>query len=740
MIRPLLTPLSLALVLLIGSLLPNPASAAAPQNEPALIPWPKTLKAGTGTMTIPPSARIAVNDASLEPLGRVFADELFMLSGRRFDVVQESAKPGDLVLELTPSLKNLAQHVEITSDRATAQGGTYDAVAMASATLLQAITSEDGTMSIPQMVIDDEPGSVYCGTMLDVARQWHPAEAIKPVIELCRLYKIHYLHLHLTDNQLFTFPSTAFPKLATDQHYTLEELKDLVAYGNARGVILVPEIEMPGHTRMDSAMPELFGAPDATGKPSSLGVLNITNDAIYPALDTLIGEVCDVFASSPYFHMGGDETNFGQFNDNPSVAAYKKKTGKDTQELFTDFINHINTLVKKHGKQTLIWEGFGEGSKVDKDVIVLAWHGSSHPPKALIREGYSILNVPWIPSVYSTVRENYEWNIWRLNLSEAGNSVQLDPTPKVLGGQMVLWEKGPNDAIPMLRLKAPARQERVYAPRQTRTYADFARRLAVTDALLDRLLYPVKLEAEGLLQPDELNFGQSAKVKMSTAMAGVTIHYDPQGGPVTKDSPVYKAPITITADQAGQVYLQSYYGKQVAISARAFNSAGEPVGQPSIITLRHDAPRFKYALYHSANKQPFKQMPDFSKLKPFEEGVLGRINSASNIKRGDGDLALQATATFQAEGDGEYGFSINASPAARLLIDGKVVCEIKDKATKRAAGTINLTKGPHNLIVQYYTNEGQIQLEVPIDKYPTRTKHHWEDRGLYEWLTPLTTP
>jgi hexosaminidase len=737
MTRQLLASLSLAIGLFTLCVAPGAVRAAA--DEPALIPWPKSIKVGAEKMTIPQGARISVNNDKLVPLGELFADELFMLSGRRFDVVNEAAIAGDLVLELAPSLKELAQHVEITADRATAQGGTYTAVAMASTTLLQAITSEAGTMTLPQMVIDDEPGSVYCGTMLDVARQWHPAEALKPVIELCRLYKIQYLHLHLTDNQLFTFPSTAFPKLASDQHYTLDELKDLVAYADARGVTLIPEIEMPGHTRMDSAMPELFGAPDAEGKPGPLGVLNIANEEIYPALDTLIGEVCDVFASSPYFHMGGDETNFSAFNANPSVAAYKKKTGKNTQQLFADFINHINAIAKKHGKKTLIWEGFGEGSKVDKDITVLAWHGSSHAPKALINEGYNIINVPWIPSVYSTVRENYEWNIWRLNLSEAGNSVQLDPTPKVLGGQMVLWEKGPTEAVPMLRLKAPARQERVYAPHQKRTYEDFAARLARTDALLDRLLYPVQLQASGLIQPDELNFGSAAKVAMSTQMAGVTIHYEVNGGPPTFDSPVYQTPLTITAEQAVQVYLQAFYGKQVTISARAFNAAGEPVGQPSFLALRHDAPRFKYALYHAPGDQSFKQMPDFAKLKSFEEGVLGRINSASNIKRGDGSLAMVATATFESEGDGEYAFSLKATPAARLLIDNKLVCEVKNDA-KHAEGKINLTKGSHALVIQYFTNEGKVQIEANIEKFPVRTKHHWEDRGLYEWLTPLKTP
>ena len=79
------------------------------------------------------------------------------------------------------------------------------------------------------------------------------------------------------------------------------------------------------------------------------------------------------------------------------------------------------------------------------------------------------------------------------------------------------------------------------------------------------------------------------------------------------------------------------------------------------------------------------------------------------------------------------------TPAARLLIDNKLVCEVKNDA-KHAEGKINLTKGSHSLVIQYFTNEGKVQIEANIEKFPVRTKHHWEDRGLYEWLTPLKTP
>src|SRR5207237_8751900 len=101
----------------------------------------------------------------------------------------------------------------------------------------------------------------------------HPRDAIQKVVPLFRLYKARYLQLHLTDDQGWTFPSTKHPRLGSKNHaahggvtprvYKLKELKDLVAYADARGVTLVPEFEMPGHSGAAArSLPEIFDAID----------------------------------------------------------------------------------------------------------------------------------------------------------------------------------------------------------------------------------------------------------------------------------------------------------------------------------------------------------------------------------------------------------------------------------------------------------------------------------------------
>ena len=157
--------------------------------------------------------------------------------------------------------------------------------------------------------------------MVDVGRQDHPVDAMKLMIELCRVYKVRYLHLHMSDDQGWTFPRRSIRSLARRitgsrrqgaAGLQAGELKGAVAFGEARGVTLVPELECPATAAPTGCMPEVFGTIDPkTGRPIDIGVMNMSNEALYPVLDTLIGEMCDVFHSSPYFHIGSDECQAG---------------------------------------------------------------------------------------------------------------------------------------------------------------------------------------------------------------------------------------------------------------------------------------------------------------------------------------------------------------------------------------------------------------------------------------------
>jgi hypothetical protein len=323
--------------------------------------------------------------------------------------------------------------------------------------------------------------------MVDVARQNHPVEWLRKMVDVCRFYKVRYLQLHLTDDQGWTFPSTKYPQLGTKNYgahggvapkvYNLDELRALVAYADARGVTLVPEMEVPGHSGAAlRALPEVFDAVNPkTKQPVGLGCMNMANEAIYPALDTIIGEMCDVFKSSPYFHVGGDEVSMGRVSLHPGYKAFMEKHGlKNDEELGRHFIVQVNEIVKKHGRKTLKWEGLA--NEASKDIIVVCWDKNNNTARRLIDKGYTTLTCPWDLGV--------PWQDWNMYVC---NGSKLKPGDAVIGAMLVAWEQSPQVHLSGTRNVA-SRQERTWNPEHTVTEQGFASRFQALDAAVGKLI------------------------------------------------------------------------------------------------------------------------------------------------------------------------------------------------------------------------------------------------------------
>src|SRR5262249_24873928 len=151
-------------------------------------------------------------EKSLRPLAAILAEEIQLCTGLHLTAADGDARAGDIVLELTNDPKGEAYTLTI-GERATVRGAGYNPVALGTATLLQALRVADGKVSLPHVVIEDRPSLAYCGTMLDVARKPYSIDTLKQCVRVCRFYKIRYVHLHLTDENAWTFPSTAYPGL-----------------------------------------------------------------------------------------------------------------------------------------------------------------------------------------------------------------------------------------------------------------------------------------------------------------------------------------------------------------------------------------------------------------------------------------------------------------------------------------------------------------------------------------------
>src|SRR5262245_55345787 len=483
---------------------------AATATDPAdthpelhLIPWPKTLQLGTGHMQLTVDSRIVAAEEQLQPLAEVLSGEIALVTGLKLKVAPGPGRAGDIVLRIDKGLRagepilalrnrepvrtTDGAHTIAIDRQAVVTGFDYRATAEGMSTIRQLLGRSNRGVHLPRLTIKDWPHAGYCGVLLDVARQDHPIEAIKKVVQLCRLYKARYLQLHLTDDQGWTFPSTKYPQLGTKNHaahggisprvYKLKELKELVAFADARGVTIVPELEMPGHSGAAArSLPEVFDATNPESRqPVGIGCMNLSNEALYPALDTIIGEMCEVFQSSPYFHIGSDEVTSGRLPLHSGYKAFMKKHGlKNDSELAEHFVRQACAMVKKHGKKAIKWEGMANFAT--RDVIIMCWEANSTLATEALARGYTTITCPWNLGVPWE-----QWNLYRCNGS------QLKRGDSVLGATLVAWEQPPLTHITNLRSLA-SRQERTWGPDNQVSTAGYADRLQPLDAVAGQLI------------------------------------------------------------------------------------------------------------------------------------------------------------------------------------------------------------------------------------------------------------
>jgi hexosaminidase len=473
-----------------------------------LIPWPQTVRPGEGRVKLTGTCRIVAAQKELEPLAKVLSGEVASLTGLNLHVASGPGRPGDIVLQIDRAIQAgepilAIKNRELTrtregayrltvGDRVRVEGFDYRAIAEGTSTLLQAIGRSGGEVSLPRLEIHDWPHADYCAMLVDVARQDHPIAWLEKMIEVCRFYRVRYLQLHLTDDQGWTFPSRKYPQLGSRNYgahggvapkvYTLDELKGLVAYADARGVTLVPELEMPGHSGAAlRSLPEVFDAINPTSKqPVGMGCMNMANEEIYPALDAIIGEMCEVFRSSPYFHIGGDEVSMGRVALHPGYKAFMAKHGlKDDADLGKHFTVRVNEIVKKHGKKTIKWEGLA--NEASRDIVVMAWVNNNQAAGHLIARGFTTITCPWGLGV--------PWEDWNMYICNGSRLKKGDP---VLGATLVAWEQPPLTHLSGVRNVA-SRQERTWNPDHTVTVQGFAARFQALDAAVGKLIgMPVK--------------------------------------------------------------------------------------------------------------------------------------------------------------------------------------------------------------------------------------------------------
>lgn len=375
--------------------------------------------------------------------------------------------------------------------------------AMRGLTTLEQLIQTDGKgFFLPAVQIDDAPRFRWRGLMIDVGRHFEPVEVIKRNLDAMAEVKLNVFHWHLTEDQGFRIESKLYPHLtgsgSDGLYYTQEQAKEIVAYARARGIRVVPEFDMPGHTRSWLVgYPELSSDPGPYTLRREFGVEDIaldpTKESTYQFIDAFLGEMATIFPD-PYLHLGGDETPGTQWKNNPRVVAFMKEHNfNNTEELQTYFSQRVLELAKKHGKHMVGWDEILNPA-LPTDAIIHSWRGAKSLYDAAQRGYQGILSQPYYLDHMKTAEEYY-----LADPLPANNGLTSEQSQRVLGGEACMWGEHVNELSIDSRIwpRTAAVAERLWSPANVRDVSDMYRRLEGESLRIEAVAGTTHLSREG---------------------------------------------------------------------------------------------------------------------------------------------------------------------------------------------------------------------------------------------------
>lgn len=381
--------------------------------------------------------------------------------------------------------------IKIKSDGVCVRAADIKGAHGAFAVLLTEIEKAENGFTAEQMTVNEAPDMFYRGLSVDLARQWHAPEYIYKYIDLCYMNRATHLQLHFTDDQSFTLPIDSFPLLSTEgRTYTKADIESFVEYANSRGIILVPEVDIPGHTeQFCRKYPDLFGTLSTeqnTGNADFVFNILPADQSVFSALERIFGEVAELFPDSPYIHIGGDEAAVGCWEKCKRTRDYMKKHGiENIKEMYAEFIRIVTEMIFALGRTPIVWEGFAKeyNDKISKDVIVIAWESYYQPAPYLAEAGFRLINCSWkplyivTPDTFWTPEEIKAWDPWSWQhfwekSAAYPNGLKIDRSyDKMLGGQVCAWgdrlqfyddwKKGADEEYELISERLPALCEKL---------------------------------------------------------------------------------------------------------------------------------------------------------------------------------------------------------------------------------------------------------------------------------------
>jgi hexosaminidase len=480
-----------------------PPMTAAQQPALHLIPVPASVQAGSGSLRVDSSFSAALAGYSEPRLDRSVERFLRQLARQTALPIALKATKGpkaSLLIQTEHASKEVQEVgedesyvLEVSASGAKLSAPTPLGTMHGLQTFLQLVDVSPDGFAAQSVTIQDKPRFPWRGLMIDSARHFTPLDVIKRNLDGMEAVKMNVFHWHLSENQGFRIESKKFPKLhelgSDNLYYAQDEVRDLIAYARDRGIRVVPEFDMPGHsTAWFVGHPELASGKGPYEIERRWGIfdpaMDPTNEKLYKFLDEFIGEMARIFPDH-FFHIGGDEVNGKEWDANRKIQAFMNEHGlKNNDALQAYFSGRVQKLVVKHGKIVVGWDEVLVPG-VPKDILIQSWRGQASLAQAA-KQGYrGILSNGYYLDLGWPAARHYAVD------PMSGDAANLSPEEKqrVLGGESCMWAEyvNPENIDSRIWPRNAAIAERFWSPQEVRDPASMYARLDFVSARLEWL-------------------------------------------------------------------------------------------------------------------------------------------------------------------------------------------------------------------------------------------------------------
>lgn len=497
----------------------------------SIIPEPVKMEIYEGTFTIGEGTGIYF-DAKNPLLARhasYFTEVVASVSGFKLKSNKNKAKSQVRLLIVPDKLiGEEGYHLTIDINGITISANTDKGVFYGLQSLLQLLPvyRTNAELQLPLLKITDYPRFKWRGMMLDVSRHFFSTEAVKSYIDLMAMYKMNVFHWHLTDSEGWRLEIKKYPKLTSvgawrkeipgsvfykknqvlpvdtfsyGGFYTQAQAREIVLYAGERNIMVVPEIEMPGHSDAAiTAYPELSCTGMAQqvrssfgGEPNALANYCAGKDNSFEFLENVLKEVMTIFPSE-YIHVGGDEVNKTSWKKCPACQQRIRNEGlKNEHELQSYFIKRIGAFLHKNKKKLIGWDEILEGG-LAPEATVMSWRGEEGGIQAA-KMHRPVVMTPVNPLYFNRYQADTlsipQPLAARYSINTLKNVYDYEPIPSVLnavessfvlGAQACLWTEFINSVSDMEEMALPrmlALSEVLWSPKKVKDWIRFNNKL-----------------------------------------------------------------------------------------------------------------------------------------------------------------------------------------------------------------------------------------------------------------------